>query len=842
MNMNITNARVLGTHAKKQNSHFAIWALAIAVFALGITCVFSSAFADAAKKASIEAEIVATFESDGTISIPATTVKNDSDKILTITNASIKSDFDFVKDWTNDAKDKSIAPGESLTVTWSAASKVTSDKLAEWTSASSKEHVGTITYDLTYKDPLPLPDATIDGGPFSYTGNAITPAIKGLENLKEGTDYTLEYKNNIDAGTATLTIIGKGNYAGSTKELTFTINPADITGATIEADNLTYNGKDQTATIKKVTFNSKELALGSEYTITSGNTGKNAGTYSSLTIAGAGNYTGTVTGSFTIDPLDISNADVTIVTTPQEAIYSGSPITAQVTGITLGDVAFQTGDWEVDASSALSGTAAGNYVISVQGKLNCTGVAKGTWTIGANSLNNATITIENIPYDGTEHTISPVVKVGDTVLVKDQDYKVVEGCDTKATNVSATAYQFKIEGIGNYSGEKTQNWNITPLDITNEEKITIALDPGDVVYDASEHTQGVAVKFGETTLTKDSDYSLSGDITKTQEGTYTITVTGAGNFTGSKTATWKIKPATNYYWLAAANADNPEDSAGIIKTQAQIDADMKVLHGQDGDAKDAVSAEWTNYMNGKSADGKNDQEVRLYTKWYGTDAGTGANQWVEFRIIQVGEHLNVSTYPQKGDGSAVTFMATHSLPTQQKLTTLVSNLGGWKESNMRVTAMSSYVQAGMKDLASSTSSIKTIEKATAYRNNINDAWTENDITEDLFWILSVSEIFGTGENNTLIAGATADFQKEGEQYQWFINQGVNAKEGRGTENAVIAKLNYDRSGNSLNSNWTTRSPLIQQLKGFGVVMEAGGPYNTPPTKVVSKPLVPCFAM
>ena len=43
--------------------------------------------------------------------------------------------------------------------------------------------------------------------------------------LKKGTDYTLSYKNNLDAGTATVTIRGKGLYGGSLAK-TFKINKA----------------------------------------------------------------------------------------------------------------------------------------------------------------------------------------------------------------------------------------------------------------------------------------------------------------------------------------------------------------------------------------------------------------------------------------------------------------------------------------------------------------------------------------------------------------------------------------------------------------------------------------
>lgn len=59
----------------------------------------------------------------------------------------------------------------------------------------------------------------------AYTGSQIKlkPTLKyGSKVLKEGTDYTLAYKNNINAGTATITITGKGNYSG-TKTVTFKI-------------------------------------------------------------------------------------------------------------------------------------------------------------------------------------------------------------------------------------------------------------------------------------------------------------------------------------------------------------------------------------------------------------------------------------------------------------------------------------------------------------------------------------------------------------------------------------------------------------------------------------------
>lgn len=51
-----------------------------------------------------------------------------------------------------------------------------------------------------------------------YTGTAVTPEITvtdGIKVLREGTDYTVTYANNVNEGTATATITGKGNYSGT---------------------------------------------------------------------------------------------------------------------------------------------------------------------------------------------------------------------------------------------------------------------------------------------------------------------------------------------------------------------------------------------------------------------------------------------------------------------------------------------------------------------------------------------------------------------------------------------------------------------------------------------------
>jgi len=78
---------------------------------------------------------------------------------------------------------------------------------------------------------------TVDAIPAqTYTGSEIRPAITvkdGSTTLTPTADYTTAYTNNVNTGTATVTITGAGNYAGSSGSVNFTINPVSITNAQI---------------------------------------------------------------------------------------------------------------------------------------------------------------------------------------------------------------------------------------------------------------------------------------------------------------------------------------------------------------------------------------------------------------------------------------------------------------------------------------------------------------------------------------------------------------------------------------------------------------------------------
>lgn len=98
---------------------------------------------------------------------------------------------------------------------------------------------------------------------FSYTGEAHKPAVtvvSGETTMKEGTDYSVSYVNNVNVAdksgkdAPTVVVKGKGDYFG-TKELTFTIEKATPTVETAPVASAIEEGKklsDSTLTGGKV--------------------------------------------------------------------------------------------------------------------------------------------------------------------------------------------------------------------------------------------------------------------------------------------------------------------------------------------------------------------------------------------------------------------------------------------------------------------------------------------------------------------------------------------------------------------------------------------------------------
>lgn len=160
--------------------------------------------------------------------------------------------------------------------------------------------VGSVSKDFRISgNPINPADVAIEDGSV-YNGNeqkpGVTVSLNGAK-LQEGTDYTVTYENNVNAGVAKATVKGIGRYEGLV-EKTFEIGKADISDATIDIDTQTYTGGPINPA-PRVKMGSKNLILEEDYVITGYENNTEPGT-ATLTIEGRGNYEGGATGIFDI--------------------------------------------------------------------------------------------------------------------------------------------------------------------------------------------------------------------------------------------------------------------------------------------------------------------------------------------------------------------------------------------------------------------------------------------------------------------------------------------------------------------------------------------------------------
>ena len=273
-------------------------------------------------------------------------------------------------------------------------------------------HVDDVDYDnasaaqTTF--PMPAKDVTLtadfreillpDISDRTYTGQAIEPTfslsdvkLKGVDEIfVNGTHYDLSYANNINAGTATLTLKMRGPRTGS-KSITFKILPADISTATIsDISDQEYTGSE----IKpepKVTWNGKTLVKDKDYTLAyAENT--DAGT-ATVTVTGCGNFTGTKTVIFKITPkplvITAEEKSKTYGEADPELTYTADGLVGSdaITGALTRAAGENAGFYDITRGTLSAGD---NYTIDFTGA---------NFTIGTKTL-TVTARPQKYPYNG----------------------------------------------------------------------------------------------------------------------------------------------------------------------------------------------------------------------------------------------------------------------------------------------------------------------------------------------------------------------------------------------------------------------------------------------------------
>ena len=414
----------------------------------------------------------------------------------------------------------------------------------------------------------------------TYTGTEIKPSVivkKTSDNSTLGTnEYTVSYSNNINAGSATVTIVATGaNYVGRFSASPFTIQQKSIADRDVAVVTTSAAAAGQKPTVT-VTYNGKTLTedlspgrnqQNTDYYIESYGNGK-------VTIAGKGNFNGTRVENYKLVDKTITSATVNATTT----YYNGS--TQQATLTVKGSDGKILNSYDYKVTYSYTDKKTGKTVTTDYPKeaypytVTVSGTPNGNY--GGNQIHAGVFQILPIPLDWTEivlgsatvydtssRTYVPKVtlrtKSGYTygytgnVIIPETDYIVsyrwvnstsaylrptaVVKKAAKAVNL-ADATNPKITEITKEFNTATKNLAYCTASFTDGRSSS--------AYTGSAVTPKVTVRDGYTTLDP-STYTVtyknaSGKVVSSMRdaGTYTVVIKGNGAYYGELTLTYTI--------------------------------------------------------------------------------------------------------------------------------------------------------------------------------------------------------------------------------------------------------------------------------------------------------------
>ncbi|WP_329804151.1 InlB B-repeat-containing protein [Holdemanella biformis] len=335
--------------------------------------------------------------------------------------------------------------------------------------------------------------------------------------LVENVDYTLSYTAAVNAGTVEVTITGKGNYTGTAKT-SYEITKRNVT-LTSANDSKPYDKTPLTNSNVTIGGDGFVKEEGATYNVTGSQTEKgtsnNTFTYELKSNTKASNYI--ITKEFGKLTVTAEDGEVVVIITGRKDTFEYDGTEKSVKGydvsITEGST-YTESDFTFSGNDEVKGTEAGTYDMGLKPEDftnnnenygNVTFRATdGQLIITPKSINpedeksgiEATDPADSI-YDGEAH-VNPLT-VRDTKtgkdLVENKDYTLTYVGDV----VNVGTVKIEVKGIGNYTGEFTKKYQITPREYT------VTTDNAEKPYDGTALTAGGRVNGlaeGETVIFK----------------------------------------------------------------------------------------------------------------------------------------------------------------------------------------------------------------------------------------------------------------------------------------------------------------------------------------------------
>lgn len=418
------------------------------------------------------------------------------------------------------------------------------------------------TFKLTVGDPQKAPvditKAKIVIKDQEYCGSPIIPkksdinGTVGYRILVKDVDYVVECKNNVEVGTATITLKAIGKNTG-TCTTTFKIVPRQMKNVTLDMNQfrstVEYTGNPITQIVKLYVDNKgvKYTLKPEEYTVEYENN-VNVGKKATVIIRGKGNFTGMVKKKFKITPLDVNSGKLTVSMNSVYTYTKGGckpDITVSFNGTTL----TKGKDFVVSYKNTkgFRGTAV------IKGKKNFTGKISKTYEIENQNLAKIKIFANDIVWKDKagNFKVKPVITdVNGKKLKANTDYsKIYEYhyADVSGNSIGAVGDKDVVSAGtlikvivrhkpgSHYDGETSYVYRVVEKSIA---KAKVSLDG----YVGDEHIKAdqLYVTLKGDRLEPGKDFEVL-ECTLNKKGTKaTVTIHGLGVYGGIKKYTYKL--------------------------------------------------------------------------------------------------------------------------------------------------------------------------------------------------------------------------------------------------------------------------------------------------------------
>jgi hypothetical protein len=402
------------------------------------------------------------------------------------------------------------------------------------TASNGSNYTGTLNAKFNI-DKASIADATVTAEDVEYTGAEVTPNVTVTVNgvVLNDNDYEVSYSNNVQVGTAEVTVTGKNNYTGTVTGK-FKVTQKSLKGCTVSYDSYAeYTGSAVTPAVT-VKVGAKTLVLGEDYTVGYENNTETT-TKAKIVIIGKGNYKDSVTKYFTIGGGSIADATVSGIENKQ---FTGHEITQDISVVFEGRTLTQGTDYTVTYANNLH---AGTATVTITGKGNYTDSVKKSFVINRVDVSK-TATITGIKSEGTYNgSAFKFDNIGITwngfVLAEGTDYNVTYKNNSKITMNKTSKASCTVTFTGDYKGSVTKSFRIKAFDISKATASAIS----NKTYTGKAITPAVTVKIDKTVINS-SEYQVSYS-NNVKPGVATITITGLNNFYGTLKVNFNILPA-----------------------------------------------------------------------------------------------------------------------------------------------------------------------------------------------------------------------------------------------------------------------------------------------------------